>query len=304
MKRYFIIIPILLLVYFLTLDFNNNQKEIKEDKIKNVIEEENFKEKLVDVFYGGENKNMSIDDYVIGVLACEMPASFNMEALKAGAVVARTFYMFKTNTIPLYVASNNDQCFISENDMHEKWKDNFQKYYDIVKEAVLSTSGEFITYDGEVIQSFYFSMSNGYTEDVENVFSESKPYLVSVDSSWEMNLKNYKGDVTFSLEEFKNKLGINDNIVIGEILKTKSGRVDSIDISGKLFKGTEVRKLFDLRSTDFDIKISEETVNITTRGYGHGVGLSQYGANEMAKLGYNYQDIIKHYYKDVEILTL
>lgn len=304
MKRYFIIIPILLLVYFLTLDFNNNQKEIKEDKIKNVIEEENFKEKLVDVFYGGENKNMSIDDYIIGVLACEMPASFNMEALKAGAVVARTFYMFKTNTIPLYVASNNDQCFISENDMHEKWKDNFQKYYDIVKEAVLSTSGEFITYDGEVIQSFYFSMSNGYTEDVENVFSESKPYLVSVDSSWEMNLKNYKGDVTFSLEEFKNKLGINDNIVIGEILKTKSGRVDSIDISGKLFKGTEVRKLFDLRSTDFDIKISEETVNITTRGYGHGVGLSQYGANEMAKLGYNYQDIIKHYYKDVEILTL
>ena len=307
MKKYFIIIPTLLLVYFLTLgektlDIKDNDDPLS---LNDVIGFDYKDDNLVSVSYNGDNLKMGVDDYVIHVLACEMPASFNVEALKAGAVAARTFYLYKIEHNPSYVATTTDQCFSSDEDMKKKWSGSYDKFYNIVKDAVESTSGEFISYDGSVIESFYFSMSNGYTEDVQNVFSESKPYLVGVQSSWDVNLSSYEKSVTFSKSDFLSKLGIdyNDEIIYEILSRSESSRVNEILVNGIKFKGTDFRKKLNLRSTDFDIDIKEDVV-ITTRGYGHGVGLSQYGANEMAKLGYSYKDILKHYYTGVEISTL
>ena len=190
--------------------------------------------------------------------------------------------------------------------MKNKWNDDYDKFYNTIKDAVIDTSGEFISYDGNVIESFYFSMSNGYTEDIQNVFSESKPYLVSVESSWDLNLANFEKSVTFSINDFLTKLGLDNigDVKYNILSKSNSGRIKEILINDIIFEGTDFRKKLGLRSTDFDVNFQEGNVVITTRGYGHGVGLSQYGANEMAKLGYNYKEILKYYYTGVEISTL
>ncbi len=308
MKKYFVIIPFLLVVYIATMDFSN--KEVIDDKKPNQVEKEGAEKSWnldsVAVSYNGENLNMSIDEYVVGVLSCEMPASFNIEALKAGAVAIRTFYLYKQNMSPTYVATNTDQCFINDEAMKTKWGEGYEKYYNIIKEAVNETSGEYITYNNQIIESFYFSISNGYTENLENVFSETRPYLVSVSSSWDKNVNGYEKTVSYKISEVIQKLGLGEtNEIVIEIKeKSSSGRINSLEINGNLFKGTEFRKKLGIRSTDFDIKIIGEEVKITTRGYGHGVGLSQYGANEMAKLGYTYKDILKYYYTGVDISVI
>ena len=168
---------------------------------------------------------------------------------------------------------------------------------------MLSTKGEIITYEGNVINAFYFSMSNGYTEDSSLVFSEQLPYLESVESKWDnASLGNFEFAKTLSKEEFCQKLEMNcDNIEISEVKKSDSGRVLSITINNHSFKGTEVRSKLGLRSTDFEIQINPNDVVITTKGFGHGVGMSQYGANGMAKEGRNYKDILTYYYKNTEI---
>lgn len=308
MRKYLIIIPTLLLVYFLTLDKPKEQSLKKDDSlaIKDASSEEVKEPKMVSVSYNGEDLSMSIDDYVMHVLACEMPASFNVEALKAGAVASRTFYLYKSEHNPGYVANVTDQCFVDDEGMKKKWGSDYQKYYDIIKSVVEDTAGEFISYNGDVIQSFYFSMSNGYTENLENVFSESKPYLVSVDSEWDKNLNSFSKEVIFSKSDFLSKLGLSssDSVNIEVLSRSESNRVNKVSVNGVEFKGTVFRTKLGLRSTDFDFNVSGDSIKITTRGYGHGVGLSQYGANEMAKLGYSYKDILKHYYTGVEISTL
>lgn len=309
MKKYFIIIPILLIVYIATMDVSNQL--IDNDEILGKLEETNKQDEVksanvVAVSYNGQNLNMSIDEYVVGVLSCEMPASFNIEALKAGAVAARTFYLYKQNMISSYVATNNDQCFINDEKMKTKWGDGYDKYYNIIKEAVSSTQGEYLTYDGNIIESFYFSLSNGYTENIENVFTESMPYLVSVSSLWDKNVSGYEKSVNFKITDVLDKLGLerSNELIIENLEKSSTGRVNKLDINGITFKGTDFRKRLGIRSTDFEIIVEGDNVNITTRGYGHGVGLSQYGANEMAKLGYTYKDILKYYYTGVDISTL
>lgn len=309
MRKYLYIIPLLMIIYILTL---NEKFLILEDSFieDNEVKKEEEKSEIaineVAVFYNGENKNMSIDDYVIHVLACEMPASFNLEALKAGAIAIRTFYIYKSKVNIDYIATNNDQCFINEQGMREKWTDSYDKFYNIIKQAVDDTKGKYISYEGNPIESFYFSMSNGYTETSENVFSESKPYLISVDSKWDKDLKNYEKSVTLNKNDFLTKLNLPLSTEVNVDIKSRSesDRVNVVVINGIEFKGTDFRKKLGIRSTDFDLDINDENIIITTRGYGHGVGLSQYGANEMAKLGYSFEDILKHYYKGVEISTI
>ena len=163
-----------------------------------------------------------------------------------------------------------------------------------------------MTYDGQVIEAFYFAMSNGYTEDVVSVFGESLPYLKSVESKWDnKSLSNYEVNTQLSTEEFLKKLNLNNNIiVINNQIYDETGRTKEITINSITFKGTEFRKLLNLRSTDFKIEVDNNIVNITTKGYGHGVGMSQYGANGMAKDGFDCYTILKYYYKDIEFQKL
>ena len=253
-------------------------------------------------------KTLNIEDYIVGVVAAEMPASFNEEALKAQAVASRTYAIYKINTSTGdfdVVTDVSNQSYITVEEMKTKWGNDFNKYYDKVKLAVDNTKGEVMTYDGEVIEAFYFAMSNGYTEKSSLVFAVDKDYLQSVESNYESDLKNFEVTKEFTKSEICTKLNVScDNINIANIERSETGRVNKITINGVTFKGTEVRKKLDLRSTDFTIKSDDDKYLITTKGYGHGVGMSQYGANGMASEGYNYQDILKYYYQNIEFSTI
>ena len=251
-----------------------------------------------------EEKEINLEEYVIGVIAGEMPASFDEEALKAQAIAARSYAINKINTSTTsydVLTDITNQVYITIEQMQEKWGNDFNYYYEKIKNAVDATKGLVMTYNGEVISAYYFSMSNGYTEDVAAVFGGEKDYLVSVESSWDKNVKNFTVLTTISKKEFCTKLNIEcNNIVINKIKRSDTNHVETILINNKEFKGTEIRSLLGLRSTDFTIEIDND-IKITTNGYGHGVGMSQYGANEMAKLGYTYDEILKYYYKNIEI---
>lgn len=249
--------------------------------------------------------NINLEEYIIGVVAAEMPASFNIEALKAQAVAARTFAYYKIKHSKKdydLVTDITDQSYITKKEMIEKWGNNYNKYYEKIKVAVNSTENEIITYNDEVIIAYYFAMSNGYTEDASLVFSE-QPYLESVNSKWDNStINNFQVNIDYNKEEFCELLNIScDSLNIDNILRSKTNRVNKIIINKKEFSGTKFRELLKLRSTDFDIKITNDIINITTYGYGHGVGMSQYGANGMANDGYTYDEIINHYYTNTTL---
>lgn len=249
---------------------------------------------------------INLEDYVVGVVAAEMPASFDMEALKAQAVAARTYAMYKKETRNLdydLVIGVSDQAYQNNKQLLDKWGLSFFNYFLKVRDAVLTTKNEILTYEGEVINAFYFAMSNGYTENSELVFQEDLPYLNSVPSTWEdESLNNYEVTSSISKEEFCTSLGITcEQIEIKDIERSNANRVLNITINNQVFEGTTVRQKLGLRSTDFEIEIVDNNVQITTKGYGHGVGMSQYGANGMAKDGYTYEEILKYYYQNTEI---
>ena len=259
------------------------------------------------VFKSSNLNSEKLENYVIGVVAAEMPASFSFEALKAQAVAARTFAYNKiSNNILNYNELVNDkgQAYISVDEMKDKWKDSFANNYDKISKAVLDTKGEIITYNDKPIMSYYFSVSNGKTEESANVFN-NQPYLLSVDSSWDINSKEYEKNMYMSKEEVLKKLGINDkDLKISNIEHNSSNRIKSININGILYSGIDIRKKLGLRSTDFTFDLEENQVRIKTNGYGHGVGMSQYGANYLANQGKNYKEIIKYYYNGVNIKKL
>ena len=279
-------------------------KEIEEEKVveNKIVEKKN--DKKVSIKYKDKVVDLNLEDYVIGVVACEMPASFNIEALKAMAVSARTFALYKIKTNKNYKLSTTtkDQCYITKSQMKKNWGNNYKKNYKKIESAVNDTANMYMTYKDKIIISFYFSISNGYTENCENVFSQKLDYLKSVDSSWDKEYSYKKKTVKFNEKDFLNRLGIkSDRVIKNKISRSKTGRINKIEINNKSFKGTVFRKLLGLRSTDFDIKIKDNFVYISTRGYGHGVGMSQYGANAMAKKGYKYDEILKYYYTGIKI---
>ena len=254
-----------------------------------------------------EETTLNLEEYIVGVVAGEMPASFAEEALKAQAIAARSYALSKINSATTsydLVTDITNQVYITTEQMQEKWGGDYEYYYNRVKKAVEDTKNLVMEYEGEIISAYYFAMSNGYTEDVSLVFGENRDYLVSVDSTWDEGVKNFTTTTTFSKQDFCTKLNIDcTNIVIGDIVRSETNRVNTITINDQEFKGTTFRTLLGLRSTDFTIDISDD-VKITTKGYGHGVGMSQYGANAMAKNGSNYEEILHHYYKDVDIVEI
>ncbi len=273
------------------LNMNLSEKTDNDIKVNLTLSETN------------ETITIDLEDYVIGVVAAEMPVSFQEEALKCGAIAARTYVMKKivkgNYTLDDTIAN---QVYVSKEKMKNNWKEKFEENYSKISKAVKDTKGLVMKYNNNIIVAYYYSMSNGKTENVEEVFGYNYPYLKSVDSSLDKNVKNFEMSVAYTKDEFCNGLGIDctQGIEINSINKNSSGRVSTIIINGTEFTGVQVRKLLKLRSTDFNIEIKDQ-VYISTRGYGHGVGMSQYGANEMAKIGKTYDEILKHYYQNIEI---
>ncbi|MGE5628722.1 MAG: stage II sporulation protein D [Solirubrobacterales bacterium] len=275
-----------------------------------------------------ENRVISIklEEYVKGVISGEMPLEYNIEALKAQAVAARTYAVAhmagykgrqydKNNNIDLIdtvecqVYIDRKKCMES---LPEGKRDEYMKKID---EAVDSTKGEVITYEGNVIsEPFFFSCSSGNTENSEDVFSAAEPYLRSVDSAEDKKSPEYEKVVTFSNETFIKKINSaysssklkNYNLKnqINIISRSDSGSIKKIKVGAVTMTGLQFRSVLNLNSANMDIKFYGSSVEIKSKGYGHGVGMSQCGANYMAKDGKTYKDILKHYYQGVNVEKL
>lgn len=282
----------------------SNFTETKKDNYKETKKENIKKNEITVTVYRNNGKiiNLELEEYVLGVVGAEMPASFNIEALKAQAILARTYALKSIKNGKKLTDTVSTQAYKDNSELQKLWKNDYTKYYEKIKKAVNETKGKVILYNNEYIDAVYHSTSNGKTENSKNVWKNSLPYLVSVDSSWDKNVKSYKKETIFEINEFCNilKLDVEEPITY-EIIHNETGRVRQITINNKTFSGTEFRNLLKLRSTDFEIEINDEKIKVTTYGYGHGVGMSQYGANEMAKQGYSYIQILKHYYTGVVI---
>ena len=256
--------------------------------------------------YGDGNVEiMDMDAYLVGVVLAEMPSTFEPEAKKAQAVVARTYTRKASVTGGKHgdgsVCTNSACCqaYISETDYLAKG--GSQSAIDAARAAVEATSGYVLTYEGDLIEATYFSCSGGSTEDAVAVWGTDFPYLKATESPGEEYAAHYTDTVIYSKAEIAEKLGItlsdDPDSWIGMVSYTAGGGVATMDIGGKSFSGTQLRSLLNLRSTAFSVETDSRGMTITTRGFGHRVGLSQYGADAMAASGSSYQEILSHYYQ-------
>jgi stage II sporulation protein D len=273
--------------------------------------------------YANKPVVLPLEEYIKGVVAAEMPAAFHIEALKAQAIAARTYAISRTlkynNSHPDHPEAAvctgiHCQAYLSLEELTlnqgESWVEN---YWAKIEEAVDSTKGLLLYYNGEIIEPLFHSTSGGMTEDSVNVFASDAPYLKSVTSPYEEDAPKYKTVVSLTGEEFIDKLNkaypnakINkDNLgdKIKLIEKSPSGRVKKVAVDKDIINGSAIRTLFGLNSTNFKISYDKKInlIEILTYGYGHGVGMSQWGANGMGKNGSNFEEILKHYYTGIEI---
>ena len=264
-------------------------------------------------------EEIQLDEYLYGVVSAEMPASFEEEALKAQAVVARTYTIYKIvnndgkhGEADICDDSGCCQAWISKEDRLEKWdEDKREENWNKIVDAVKSTQGKIITYEGKPINAFFHSNSGGATEAPIDVWGGSGyPYLQSVATAGEYAYSQYSSEATFSKEEFEEKIkevhsdfeidfDEKDCIKVEEY--TDGNRVKTVKIGNLELSGVEVRTIFGLRSANFKVTINDNEIKFEVTGYGHGVGMSQTGADSLAKEGQSYEDIIHHYYTDVEI---
>ena len=260
---------------------------------------------------------MSLEEYIVGVVSAEMPAYYEFEALKAQAVASRTYTLYSMahggcHTNPDADVCTNSKCcqaFSTHERMQKSWGDDYAKNYNRVAEAVMHTAGEVLTYKDKICDALYHACSGGQTEDSENVYANALPYLRGVDSPYEDPMRQQ--DVEIGTDELIRLITAKypESGVTEENAKTEieivstfeSGRVKGLRLGKTEITGKQARSLFDLKSAMFTITWSENGIVFHTKGYGHGVGLSQNGANGMAKHGSTYEEILHHYYTDVRI---
>lgn len=291
----------------------------KEENIKTNITDTNIvsavssevSNKYIKVKQVSKNKivKLDIEDYVKGVIAGEMPLYFNIEALKAQAVAARTYAVRRINENSSYdvVDTVMNQVYLDNDTLKSKWGSNYNKNMEIINNVVDSTRGEYVDYNGSYADTLFFSTSTGTTENSEEIFGNKVAYLKSVSSVWdEEESPVFEEQTTYSRDEFCKLLAINDcsKIYITILDETSTGRVKSLTVNNKSFTGSNFAYSLGIRSNYFSVKIVDNKVVVTTKGYGHGVGMSQYGANGMANNGYNYEQILMHYYQGTTIKNI
>lgn len=267
----------------------------------------------------GEIEEVPIDTYLYNVVSAEMPADYELEALKAQTIVARTYTIYQISNskgkhegADICDDSTCCQAWISKEDRLAKWEENARENnWNKIVNAVDSTAGKIITYEGKPIDAFFHSNSGGRTELPANVWGGSNyPYLQSVETSGEDTYTQYSSSVIISKVDLLNKLKEKHSDIkidfekedaIKIIEYTDGGRVKTIKFGNIQISGVEVRTTLGLKSANFEVKLDGDNVVFSVKGYGHGVGLSQTGSDSMAKNGSNYEEIIKHFYTNVEI---
>ena len=289
------------------------QKNMGETTVHEIEETSAQQKFLVSVLFDdGQVEKMDLEDYVFGVVLREMPAEFEAEALKAQAVVVRTYTMRRIalgGKHELADVCTNPACCQAYYDPKDfLGNGEEEKMLLKVSDAISSTAGQVLLYQNEFIEATYFSCSGGMTEDAVAVWGTDIPYLRSVESPGEESATHFMDKVTFTSKEFNNKLGGTftgfPELWIESISYTQGGGVDKIQICGKSFTGVQLRNLLSLRSTAFTIHVVSDTVTITTKGFGHRVGMSQYGAEAMAVQGVSYENILSHYYQGAALHTM
>ncbi len=309
----FLLIPLIFLsavtaaAGFLGTDFSKKQSPLENSS--------QIKSKQITLSHNERVISLPLEEYLVGVVAGEMPASFETEALKAQAIAARTYTLnrarFPNNDHPsATVCSNPAHCkaWISPEELTEKFREN-PEHLKKIQASVNQTAGRIAVYNGEPISAVFHSTSSGMTENSRDVWGGEVPYLVSVVSEGEEASPRYLETKNFSLVEFQQSINAgekkvnftgNANQWFTNWERNPSGSVKSVCICNIKFTGTELRTLLSLRSTHFEIK-TDNGISITTKGYGHGVGMSQYGANDMAKRGYTCEEILKKYYTGISL---
>ena len=261
----------------------------------------------------GKTETMTLRDYIIGATGAEMPAAFEHDALCAQALCSLTLAVYYSgrpdNSAPGSAAISTDpavhQAYMSVKEMKKKWGGDFEKYYEKLCAATDEILTYVITYDGEPIVAAFHAVSPGKTESAENVWKNAVPYLVSVDSAGDSFSPKFTSSLTVSADEFSEKLGLSrmdeDTDIPGETVYSDAGTLLSVKLGGKTFTGQQIREAFGLQSNAIKISSKDGEITFSVKGYGHGVGLSQYGADYYARQGMNWREIIAHYYPGTEI---
>ena len=286
---------------------------IEEKEEKQVTEQENVK-----LYADGEILKLPMETYLLGVLLTEMPPTFHPEALKAQAVAARTYAVSATENskhdgFDLCADPGCCQAWRPETRLREEFGKQYAQYVQKGMSALEETAGEVLTYEGELIDAVYFSCSGGSSEAAVAVWGTDVPYLQAVESPGEEEAAPYCTQVCLSFAEFRRIVRQADaNAVfsvipqdwIGKTVHSSGGGVASVTLAGCEFTGTEVRRMFSLPSTKFEMTVGNGEIQFTVYGYGHRVGMSQYGAQAMAEKGADHRKILTHYYTGVSIKKL
>lgn len=249
---------------------------------------------------------MNLEDYVKGVVSAEMPVSFELSALKAQAIAARTYVLKRIEDGKGSVSTdfNLAQDWASKERLKEKWGEgNYLAYWQKISQAVEETGGLVLTYQGKLINAYYHSTCGGKTESGEEVFKHSLPYLKSVSCSWDTRSPRYQEQKEFDVAQLKQLLGVpqNKQLNLKVLATTKGKRIKTINVGNKAMEAIDFRKILGLRSTRFSWMVKGKKIYFTTIGNGHGVGLCQYGADGLAKQGKSCQEILEYYYSGVKI---
>ncbi len=256
----------------------------------------------------GQVTEERVEPYLVGVVAAEMPASFHLEALKAQAVAARTYIYNRITSdeqdddhpeADVCTDSSHCKAWLSDDALHTKMGESwYEVYYEKIATAVKSTKGEIVTYNNEPIVAVFHSTGSGRTENSADVWGGDLPYLKSVESAGDVESPNFSTSVTVSKREICETLGVTE-ATVADYTRSEGGAVLTVNIGGFLFRGADIRTYFHLNSANFEIEVTETDFVFHVKGSGHGVGLSQYGANAMAESGRGYAEILTTYYTDV-----
>lgn len=298
---------------------NVSQEEIKDDNETTLSEYDYKNYGTIKLLHHetGEVEEVALDTYLCNVVSAEMPADYEFEALKAQAVVARTYTIYKIQNKKHENADICDdstccQAWVSKETRLARWEESQRESnWAKIEQCVNDTKGKIITYEGKPINAFFHANSGGTTELPVNVWGGTGlPYLQVVETAGEEGYTQYSSEVTLSQKELLNKLrtkyddiqiNFDDNEDVRILEYTDSNRVKTVKFGNHEISGVETRSLLGLKSTNFEIIKEGETIKFSVKGYGHGVGMSQTGADTMAREGNNYEDIIKHFYVGVEI---
>mgnify|MGYP005754195191 CR=1 FL=1 len=265
------------------------------------------------------NEQTPFEEYIKGVVAAEMPALFDIEALKAQAVCARTYALraieaMGQTTDVLPNPSDIGQAYKTKEELKEQWGENFDEYYNNIETAVNETYGEIMVYNDEPILAVFHSTSAGYTENSENIWESALPYLKSVESSGDIYAPQYETSTELSYDKIKElfiskypSISFSSDSLISQIKinsVSNAGYITSVTVGGVTMSGLDIRGVLGLRSASFTMTDTGSSIIFTTKGYGHGAGMSQYGAEAMAEEGYTYKEILNHYYTDIDFKNM